>query len=230
MIKALLFLLMFVLSAWAFLLENKQKLFAQVHLSAASLLALWGELLWSMLIWLMVFSLIIIVLDMLAEYFLYIRDLKMDKEEVKREYKEQEGNPEVKQTRRQVHSEILSEQVKSNVRKSRFIIVNPTHIAIGIYLNRHQPGIPFISVLETGPRALAVRTLAEKYAIPLVRDRALARRIAARHRCYSFISLDDLDDILQILIWLEQVENAWMYEEVCLENGKYPTLRAKSKQ
>nr|3C01_A Chain A, Surface presentation of antigens protein spaS [Salmonella enterica subsp. enterica serovar Typhimurium]3C01_B Chain B, Surface presentation of antigens protein spaS [Salmonella enterica subsp. enterica serovar Typhimurium]3C01_C Chain C, Surface presentation of antigens protein spaS [Salmonella enterica subsp. enterica serovar Typhimurium]3C01_D Chain D, Surface presentation of antigens protein spaS [Salmonella enterica subsp. enterica serovar Typhimurium] len=48
----------------------------------------------------------------------------MDKEEVKREMKEQEGNPEVKSKRREVHMEILSEQVKSDIENSRLIVAN----------------------------------------------------------------------------------------------------------
>ncbi|VEB55025.1 virulence associated secretory protein [Salmonella enterica subsp. enterica] len=51
--------------------------------------------------------------------------MKMDKEEVKREMKEQEGNPEVKSKRREVHMEILSEQVKSDIENSRLIVCQP---------------------------------------------------------------------------------------------------------
>ncbi|EFB8904568.1 flagellar biosynthesis protein FlhB, partial [Escherichia coli] len=39
--------------------------------------------------------------DFIAEYFLFMKDMKMDKQEVKREYKEQEGNPEIKSKRRE---------------------------------------------------------------------------------------------------------------------------------
>ncbi|MGG6549365.1 UNVERIFIED_CONTAM: EscU/YscU/HrcU family type III secretion system export apparatus switch protein, partial [Prevotella sp. 15_C9] len=78
-------------------------------------------------------ALIVLLLDAIAEYFLTMKDMKMDKEEVKREMKEQEGNPEVKSKRREVHMEILSEQVKSDIENSRLIVANPTHITIGIY-------------------------------------------------------------------------------------------------
>ena len=44
--------------------------------------------------------------DFIAEYFLFMKDMKMDKQEVKREYKEQEGNPEIKSKRRERHQEI----------------------------------------------------------------------------------------------------------------------------
>ncbi len=56
---------------------------------------------------------IVLIFDFIAEYFLFMKDMKMDKQEVKREYKEQEGNPEIKSKRRERHQEILSEQLKN---------------------------------------------------------------------------------------------------------------------
>ncbi|HEI2512299.1 TPA: EscU/YscU/HrcU family type III secretion system export apparatus switch protein, partial [Escherichia coli] len=44
---------------------------------------------------------IVLIFDFIAEYFLFMKDMKMDKQEVKREYKEQEGNPEIKSKRRE---------------------------------------------------------------------------------------------------------------------------------
>ncbi|MGK2888119.1 MAG: EscU/YscU/HrcU family type III secretion system export apparatus switch protein [Candidatus Malihini olakiniferum] len=58
-------------------------------------------------------ALLVFVLDALAEYFLHIRDLKMDKQEVKREFKEQDGDPEIKSQRKELHTELLSEKNKN---------------------------------------------------------------------------------------------------------------------
>lgn len=104
--------------------------------------------------------------------------------------------------------EILSEQVKSDIENSRLIVANPTHIAVGIYFKPELLPIPFISVMETNQRALAVRAYAEKVGVPVVRDIPLARRIFASHRRYSLVSLDEVEEVLRLLMWLEQVENA----------------------
>ncbi|XLM19520.1 EscU/YscU/HrcU family type III secretion system export apparatus switch protein, partial [Chromobacterium piscinae] len=95
--------------------------------------AVWRELLLSLVLTCLGCIVVVLILDALAEYLLFMKDMKMDREEVKREMKEQEGNPEIKSRRREAHLEILSEQVKSDVENSRLIIANPTHIAIGIY-------------------------------------------------------------------------------------------------
>ncbi|HFI1227923.1 TPA: EscU/YscU/HrcU family type III secretion system export apparatus switch protein, partial [Escherichia coli] len=141
-------------------------------------------------------------------YFLFMKDMKMDKQEVKREYKEQEGSPEIKSKRRERHQEILSEQLKSDVSNSRLMIANPTHIAIGIYFKPHLSPIPLISVRETNEVALAVRKYAKEIGIPIITDKKLARKIYATHRRYDYVSFENIDEILRLLLWLEDVENA----------------------
>lgn len=154
------------------------------------------------------FLLLLLVLDALIEHFLFIKGLKMDKTEVKREYKEQEGNPEIKQQRRQLHFELLSEQVKADIAGSNFMLANPTHIAIGIYLNPAISPAPFVSVLETGQRARTALAYAQRCGVPVVRDVPLARRLFGMVRCYTLIPLEEVDSIYRVLEWLDQVERA----------------------
>ncbi|AVG16938.1 EscU/YscU/HrcU family type III secretion system export apparatus switch protein [Chromobacterium vaccinii] len=211
-VKALLYLASFVVAVFVVWNKHKTLLFAQLHGGPLGLAAIWRELLLSLVLTCLGCIALILILDALAEYFLFMKDMKMEKEEVKREMKEQEGNPEVKSRRREVHMEILSEQVKSDVANSRLIVANPTHIAIGIYFKPELSPAPFISVMETNQRALAVRAHARKVGVPVVRDVPLARRIYASHRRYAFISLDEVDEVLRLLAWLEQVENAGLPE------------------
>ena len=72
----------------------------------------WGEMLFLLILYCLGSMIIVLIFDFIAEYFLFMKDMKMDKQEVKREYKEQEGNPEIKSKRRERHQEILSEQKK----------------------------------------------------------------------------------------------------------------------
>ncbi|HBA2893023.1 TPA: histidine kinase [Escherichia coli] len=173
-----------------------------------SLLSDWGEMLFLLILYCLGSMIIVLIFDFIAEYFLFMKDMKMDKQELKREYKEQEGNPEIKSKRRERHQEILSEQLKSDVSNSRLMIANPTHIAIGIYFKPHLSPIPLISVRETNEVALAVRKYAKEIGIPIITDKKLARKIYATHRRYDYVSFENIDEILRLLLWLEDVENA----------------------
>lgn len=206
--KALLYLGCFVVAFWLTWNSQKGLLFAQVHAQAGDLFAIWARLLVHLALVFLGCIFLVVILDALAEHWLYIKDLRMDKDAVKREYKEQEGSPQVKQRRRDLHVALLSEQVKADIRDSRVIITNPTHIAIGLYFRPEITVHPFISLLETNQRALAVRAYAAKVGVPVVTDIALARRIYRTHRRYSFVQLAEIEQVLRLLIWLEQVEQA----------------------
>ncbi|KVN41171.1 EscU/YscU/HrcU family type III secretion system export apparatus switch protein [Burkholderia ubonensis] len=207
-VKASLYLGSFVVAVIMVWRVNRQLLFSQLNGSVAMLIKVWRELLLSLVLTSLGCIVLILLLDALAEYFLFIRDQKMNRQEIKQEMKEQDGNPEVRARRKEIHMEILSEQDKSDVENSRVVIANPTHIAVGIYFRPEITPIPFVSLLETNQRALAVRSHAAKAGVPVIRAAQLARRIYRSHRRYSFIRLDELDEVLRLLVWLDQVEHA----------------------
>ncbi|MGG2140563.1 EscU/YscU/HrcU family type III secretion system export apparatus switch protein [Symbiopectobacterium sp. RP] len=211
-VKTLLFLTSFIVAAMVFWNKHKHMVFSQLNAEPVHIFLVWGKLFGALIYLCLSCALLVFVLDALAEYFLHIRDLKMDKQEVKREFKEQDGDPEIKSKRKELHAELLSEKIKTDIEKSAVIIANPTHIAVGIYLNMEVVGIPFISVLERNQRALAVRAYAEKVGVPVVEDIKLARRIFKTHQRYSFVSIEELDNVIGILVWLQQVESAWENE------------------
>ncbi|WP_429496816.1 EscU/YscU/HrcU family type III secretion system export apparatus switch protein [Robbsia andropogonis] len=154
----------------------------------------------------------VLLLDYMVEYFLYIRSLKMDKHEIKEEVKESQGNPEVKSQQRKLSREGMSEKLKENVKGSTFVLANPTHIAIGVYVNFKVAPFPMVSVREQGERARSVIEYAMQCNVPVLRDVPLARRIYARSRRYEFIAVDDLEPILRVLFWLREIEKAGMPE------------------
>jgi type III secretion protein U len=207
-LKALLYLGCFALALCLMWWQYRQVLFAQLHASPLALLAIWGELLFALFMLILGCIVLIVVLDALAEYWLFMREMKMDLHSVKREHKEQDGDPQIKGKRRQLHQELLNEQVRSDVRNSRMILANPTHIAIGIYFRPEVSLLPFISVIETNQRALAVREYAKEVGVPVITDVNLARRIFKTHRRYSFLQVQEVEQVLRLLVWLEQVEQA----------------------
>lgn len=115
-IKTFLFIIIFFIVTYIYWNNNKEIIFSQIYLKIKDVFLIWKELIVDFIFFLLLSSFIILILDSVAEYFIHIKDLKMDKNEVKREHKEQEGNPEIKPKRKELHVEILSEQVKSDIK------------------------------------------------------------------------------------------------------------------
>lgn len=212
LVKTLLYLTTFFLSGAIFWNQYRQQLMSMLYLAPEKQFSVWGDMLQSLLMIFLMAVFVIVILDMVLEYLLYIRELKMDIREVRQEYKETQGNPEIIKARRERHREILDEGTKQEIKKSSVIIANPVHIAIGIYLNPSITPIPFISVMETNARAQAVRRYAKSVGVPVVENITLARSIYRTHKKYTFVSLEQLDNVMQILCWLTEVENAWQTE------------------
>lgn len=214
-IKACLYLFAFAFATTVFWQGNRTAILTISHAAPASFLYVFLDLAFSLVLTLLGTALLLTLADAFFEYVLYIRELKMTREEVKREHKEQNGAPEIKQEQRRLGHEMLSGEVMGNVEQSSFVLANPTHIAIGVYINPAIAPLPFISVMETDERALAVIEHAKKMSIPVIQNVPLARKVFKTSERYSFISEECLNDIADVLIWLADVEKSRQaqYEE-----------------
>lgn len=212
-VKALLYLAVFSTITYLFYHQYRNILYSLVYAQPSSIIEIWLEAGVALILLCLGSFFLIIVIDGFVDYYLYIKELKMEKHEVKQEYKEQEGNPEVKHRRREVHHEILSGQVKSHIEKSDFILANPTHIAIGIYYNAEILPFPFVSLKARNHQALLVIKYAEQVGTPVVRDVPLARRMFKSVRALTFILGDRAEPIFRILQWLKEVEAAHLDEK-----------------
>ena len=98
----------------------------------------------------------------------------MSKKEIKDEYKQMEGDPQVKQKIRQKQREMAKQRMMADVPKADVVITNPTHIAVALVYDRQLMGAP--QVLAKGGDYLAkrIREIAESNLIPVIENKPLA--------------------------------------------------------
>lgn len=206
LVKAILYLLLTIAVAYAFWVFQKHMLLEQLYVPTAVAGAAWVKAGMVLVSYCITAFILIIGLDAWVDYLLYIKNLKMEKHEVKQEHKQAEVSGEVKARRREVHEELLSEQVKNDVAQSQFVLANPTHIAIGIYMDMEQLPLPFVSVLEVEEKARAVIAYAEKIGVPVVRDIRVTRAIFKVATRYTFVPYELVEEVYKVLFWLLEVE------------------------
>ncbi len=114
----------------------------------------------------------------LADYALvrrrWLRSLRMSFDELKRDLKEQDGDPHARARRRRMHRTIARGGME-RAREASFVVVNPTHVAVALRYAPPTVPVPQILVRAADDAALAVRRIAERERIPVVEDVALAR-------------------------------------------------------
>lgn len=129
----------------------------------------------------------------------HIKGLKMSKDEVKREYKESEGSPEVKSRRRSLFQEIVSSQEVSNVRRSSVIVANPVHIAVGLQYESGRTPLPVVTLKEQGLNAQRVVAIAEQEDIPVMVNVPLAHSLMADADVDRYIPDDLIRPVAEVL-------------------------------
>lgn len=129
---------------------------------------------------------IIAIIDLFVQRWQYKKQLRMTKEEVKREYKQDEGDPLIKSMRRQLHQELAMGDVRQAVKSADAVVTNPTEVAVAIKYDDKEMAAP--QVLAKGQRLFAdmIRGYAEEFGIPIVQDVPLA---------WTLLELDIGDEI-----------------------------------
>src|SRR5262249_12511273 len=83
--------------------------------------------------------------DFMLEKKQYMKGMMMSKYEVQKEYKEEEGDPTIRQMRKHLHEEILSEDMMHNAARADVIVVNPTHIAVAVRYDDGTMNAPIVT-------------------------------------------------------------------------------------
>jgi flagellar biosynthetic protein FlhB len=117
-------------------------------------------------------------LDIFYQRFSWRQRLMMTREEMKQEYKETEGSPEIKARIRKLRMELLKQRMMSNVPKASLILTNPTHFAVAL---RYEVGMnaPICTAKGVDSLALRIREIAGEHDIPIIENPPLARALHA---------------------------------------------------
>jgi len=117
-------------------------------------------------------------LDVLAVRHSWLKRLRMSKDDIKREHRQAEGDPEVKAARQRAHREALSGAMLNAVREATVVIVNPTHLATALRYDEAEDAAPKIVSQGAGDFARKIIEAARAYGVPVVRDVPVAQALA----------------------------------------------------
>jgi len=158
------------------------------------------------ILWTGIYFILIAIIDLLYQKQRFSKDMKMEKFEVKQEYKDLEGNPEIKGKRRQLAQEIAYDEGTSQIRRAKTLITNPEDISVAIGYEPEKYAAPWIIAKGTGRKALAMIALAEKYQIPIMRNVPLAHQLQEEGEVNKFIPQATYEAIGDILIYIESLK------------------------
>jgi flagellar biosynthetic protein FlhB len=107
----------------------------------------------------------------------YDKNLRMTKQEAKQEFKEREGDPQIKARIRAVQREVARRRMMAAVKKADVIVTNPTHIAIAIQYDRASMNAPKVVAKGADFMAQKIKKIAADAGVPMVENVPLARTL-----------------------------------------------------
>jgi len=118
-------------------------------------------------------------LDFAYQRYEFNKQMKMSKQEIKDEYKQTEGSPEIKAKVRQIRMERAQKRMMSNVPKADVVITNPTHYAVALQYDVGAMAAPVCVAKGQDNIALKIREVAEEHKITIMENPPVARALFA---------------------------------------------------
>ncbi len=149
----------------------------------------------------------IAIFDYVFQKWKHNKDLKMSKQEVKDEYKQTEGNPEIKGKIRQKMREASMRRMMQDIPSADVIITNPTHFAVAIRYKHNQDIAPTVVAKGADHLAKRIREAAKENDIEIVENKPLARSLYASVEVGEQIPPELYQSVAEILAFVYKLKN-----------------------
>ncbi|MBU3826322.1 MAG: type III secretion system export apparatus subunit SctU [Candidatus Anaerobiospirillum merdipullorum] len=197
--KNILKVVVLTVAVYMAVLDHSSEIFKIPTSSVGAMWRVAGSLFYDMIIYALVAFGVLAAIDFVYTRFKYTKDHMMSMEEVKQEFKESEGDPHIKQKRKQLHQEMSNQATVAKTRKAKVLIVNPTHYAVAIDYEPGKTKLPVIVAKGQGEMARRMIKAAQEEKIPVMRQPALARALFADGVEDAFVPSDLLIQVAEVL-------------------------------
>lgn len=147
------------------------------------------------------------VFDFFFQWWEYERQIKMSKHELKEEYKQMEGDPQIKSKIKEVQRKMAMSRMMQAVPNADVVIKNPTHFAVALKYDLEKDGAPILLAKGQDEVALRIIKTAEEHDIYVLENKPLARAIYATTDINQEIPADFYGTVAEILVYVYKLKN-----------------------
>jgi len=175
--QALLIFPILSLAVYAIVGENLTRYLALPALALSPALRTIGDSYMSLL-WRAAFGFALIgALDLVRQKRRYTKSLRMTKQEVREEFKESDGNPQIKSRIRRIQRDVARRSMMKEVPKATAVVVNPTHYSVAILYEMDSMAAPRVVAKGRNYLARRIREIATEHQVPIVENQPLAQAL-----------------------------------------------------
>lgn len=144
--------------------------------------------------------------DFLYQWWDYERQLKMSKQEVKEEYKQMEGDPQVKGKIKEIQRKMAQSRMMQQVPGADVVVRNPTHFAVALRYKPEQDNAPIVLAKGQDELALRIVKVAEENGVPVMENVPLARALYAGAELDREIPAELYGAVAEVLVYLYRLD------------------------
>lgn len=205
--KSLLKIFVVVYVAYTSIKGEVNDIFILYDMPLSQAIALCGEVILNAGLKISLVYLIIGLADFIYQKYRFKDDMKMTKQEVKDEYKNTEGNPEIKGRQRQKMREVSRRRMMQDVPKADVVITNPTHLAVAVKYDSENAKAPVVVAKGEDYLAQKIRETAKENKIEIVENKPLARMLYANVDIGAEIPPELYQAVAEILAMVYNMKN-----------------------
>ncbi len=146
------------------------------------------------------------ILDITYQRWQFEQDLKMTKQEVKDEHKQQEGDPKIKAKIKQKQREMAMRRMMEKVPEADVVITNPVHLAIALEFNANEMIAPVVTAKGADAVAERIKEIARENNVPIVENKVLARTLYKLVEIGDFIPVDLYRAVAEVLAYVYKLK------------------------
>jgi flagellar biosynthetic protein FlhB len=154
-----------------------------------------------------VITTVLALADYLYQRISFRRSMRMTKEEVKEEYRQQEGDPHIKSKLRQLRAERARRRMMAAVPEAAVVVTNPTHFAVALKYEMGAMGAPRVVAKGADLVAQRIREVAKAHGVPLVENPPLARALYATVELDHEIPAEHYKAVAEVISFVLRAKN-----------------------
>lgn len=153
-----------------------------------------------------IFVVALAAIDYLVQILMHRKEMRMTKEEVKEEYKQMEGDPQIKSKIKQKQREMSRRRMIDSVGDATVVITNPTHLAVAIKYEEGNMEAPQVVAKGADLLAMKIKEKARESDVPIIENKPLARMIYEQVEIDKYIPQDMYQAVAEILAMVYKLD------------------------
>lgn len=206
LLKAVAKIAIIIYAVYSYLIKNAPSIYLLYDISLNQAIAQIGNLVINLGFRICIFYGLIAAVDYIYQKFKFKKDMKMTKQEVKDEYKNQEGDPAVKSKQRQRMMEASRRRMMQALPQADVVITNPTHYAVAIKYDPELYDAPYVLAKGADYLAQKIKETAREHHIEIVENKPLARMLYANVEVGGIVPPELYQAVAEVLAFVYHLQ------------------------